>query len=326
MISQRYAKANNKYMKNYNPAEASRYIIYLDANNLYGWAMSQPLPHQKFQWMDEDEVKRMNKESILALPTNDADGYIFEVDLDYPSDLHDDDNEYPLAPERLVVKFQMISDKQISIKRSYKTSDADTVKLVPNLMHKRNYIVHYRLLQFYLKKGMELKKIHRVIKFKQLGWLQRYIDVNSKHRAAAKSDFEKYFFKLLNNAIYGKTCENLRKRMDVKIVTTDVRLKKLTQKPNCLTYKIFAENCAAANMQKLTLVINKPSYAGFAVLELSKLRMYEFHYDVIKAKYGDKARLLFTDTDSLMYEIETDDVYKDFFEMRSALLGFISNF
>jgi len=320
MISKRYAKANNKYMQSYNPAEPSRYIIYLDANNLYGWAMTKPLPHDSFQWVDDDIVKSWDEDYIMSIPENREFGYIFEVDLDYPAEFHDEDNDYPLAPERLVVKLEMISDKQLSIKRSYKTSDADSVKLVPNLMHKRNYVVHYRLLQFYLEKGMELKKIHRVIKFKQTCWLKRYIQKNSKRRAKAKTAFEKDFFKLLNNAIYGKTCENLRKRMDIKIVTTDVRLKKLTAKPNCLSIKIFGENCAAVNMNKLTLLINKPSYAGFCVLELSKLLMYQFHYNIIKPKYGDKAQLLFTDTDSLMYEIETDDVYKDFFEMKYVYL------
>ncbi len=211
---------------------------------------------------------------------------------------------------------QILSDKQYRFKRCYNTSDSDTVKLVPNLMNKRNYIVHYRLLKYYLEKGMKLRKVHRVLRFSQSCWLKSYIIDNSKRRAQAKSAFEKEFFKLLNNSVYGKTCENLKKRMDVRIVTTEVKMKKLIDKPNFLSFKKFNENCGAVNMKKLTLLINKPSYIGFCVLELSKLLMYQFHYDTIKPMYGTKAKLLFTDTDSLMYEMESEDVYKDFFKIK----------
>jgi hypothetical protein len=273
--------------------------------------------------MDQESASQMSSEYIKSIADDAKEGLILEVDLEDPDELHEEHNDYPLAPERLTVTNQMLSDKQIHIKRCYNTSDGDTLKLVPNLMNKRNYIVHYRLLKFYIEKGMILRKVHRVLKFSQSCWLRSYITDNSKRRAEAKSAFEKDYFKLLNNSVYGKTCENLKKRKDVKIVTTEVKLKKLVDKPHFIGFKKFNENCGAVHMKKLTLLIDKPSYVGFCVLELSKLLMYQFHYDTIKSMYGPKAELLFTDTDSLMYEIETEDVYEDFFKIKYDLALFI---
>ena len=159
-------------------------------------------------------------------------------------------------------------------------------------------------------------KVHRVIKFKQSTWLAEYINLNQRLRAAATNDFEKDFFKLMNNAIYGKTCENQKKRTDIKLVLNDQKRKSLTEKPHCLGFKIFGENLAAVEMRKIQLMINKPFYVGFSVLELSKLLMARFHYEYILPKYGDKASLLFTDTDSLMYHIETENIYEDFWADR----------
>ena len=166
-------------------------------------------------------------------------------------------------------------------------------------------------------------KVHRALRFSQSCWLEKYISQNSKRRANAKTLVEKNLIKLLNNAVYGKTCENQRKRMDVRILTSKDKAKKLVEKPNCLGFRRFDDNCLAVIMKKLSLLIDKPTYVGFCVLELSKLLMYQFHYDTIKPMYGSKAQLLFTDTDSLMYEIESEDVYKDFFKIKYVLLLFI---
>ena len=163
---------------------------------------------------------------------------------------------------------------------------------------------------------MKLGKIYRVIKFQQSKWLAPYIQTNSTLRAQAKNDFEKEFFKLMNNAVYGKTCENLKKRTDIKLVTDRKKAKKLVEKPHCLGFKIFKEELVGISMRKIRVLIDKPFYVGFAVLELSKLLMYQFHYDFIQPMYGLRAELLFTDTDSLMYEIECADAYKDMWQNR----------
>ena len=188
-------------------------------------------------------------------------------------------------------------------------------KLIPTLCNKEKYVVHYRNLKFYMELGLKVKKIHRVLSFDQSPWLKQYINFKTEKRRLAKNAFEKDFFKLMNNSVYGKNMENLRKRIDVRLVTNKRRLLKLiTSRPTFISSKIFNENLVAVHKIKETLTLNRPSYIGMCVLDLSKLLMYDFHYGYIKRRYGNKAQLLFTDTDSLTYEIETDDVYQDFWK------------
>ena len=177
---------------------------------------------------------------------------------------------------------------------------------------KEKYVLHYRNSQLYLELGLKMKKIHRPLEFDQSPWLRKYIDFNTQKRTNAKNSFEKDFFKLMNNSVFGKTMENLRKRVDVKLVTDEKKLLKLTSKPTFVSSKIFNEKLVAVHKIKETLTLNRPAYVGMCILDLSKSLMYDFHYNYIKQKYGGKAKLLFTDTDSLTYEIETEDAYKDF--------------
>ena len=173
-------------------------------------------------------------------------------------------------------------------------------------------MLHYRNLQLYLDLGLTIKKVHRVLEFDQSPWLKQYIDFNTEKQKNAKNPFKKDFFKLMNNSVFGKTMENLRKRVDVKLVTTDKKLDKLTSKPTHVSSKIFNENLMAVHKIKEALTLNRLAYVGMCILDLSKTMMYDFHYNYIKKKYGDRGKLLFTDTDSLTYEIEAEDVYKDF--------------
>ena len=281
MISNRYGKANNKYMGNkFNSNEPSKYIQYLDANNLYGWAMSKPLPTHGFKWMKTSELETWELHSC-----------ILEVDLEYPKKLHDLHNNYPLAPEQIKVN--------------------KVEKLIPNLWNKKNYVIHYENLKQYLNLGLKLTHIHRGIKFKESQWLKKYIALNTDLRTKAKNEFEKDFFKLMNNSVFGKTMENVRNRSVIKLVTDKIKAEKLTAKPNFKHCNIFNEDLIAIHMKKTSLTFDKPVYLGLCILDLSKTLMYDFHYNYIKKKYGDKAKLLFTDTDSLMYEIKTEDFYKD---------------
>ena len=288
-ITKRYAKANNRYMgSEYDPNKPSIFIPYLDANNLYGWTMSQLLPHSGFKWLSEKELEEM-----LDDPTK-IKGCTLEVDLVYPTKLHDLHNDYPLAPEQIVVN--------------------GTPKLIPNLNDKTNYVVHHRMLHECFERGLEMTKIHRGVKYRESTFLKNYIDSNTVSRTAAKNDFEKDFFKLMNNAVFGKTMENVRKRCSVTIVngTEPKKVGKLIAKPNFKSAFVFENsNLVSMRMGKSTVKLNKPVYLAQAILDVSKVLMYDFHYDYVKLKYGDRAKLLFTDTDSLCYEIETEDFYKD---------------
>ena len=313
-IANRYGEANNKYMKTYNEKAPSKYIMYLDANNLYGWAMSQFLPTGNFKWLSQKQIEKTN---LGKYTENSKKGLILEVDLEYPQELHDLHNDYPLGPEKIKVAKDMLSDYCKKIADKFNISSGLVHKLIPTLNDKEKYILHYRNLQSYLSLGLKLKKIHRVLQFDQSPWLKQYIDFNTQKRTHAKNSFEKDFFKLMNNSVFGKTMENIRKRVDVRLVTSKEKLLKLASKPTYVSSKIFNENLVAVHKIKETLTMNRPTYIGMCILDLSKTLMYDFHYNYIKHKYGNKAKLLFTDTDSLTYEIETKDAYKGFFKDKS---------
>ena len=239
-----------------------------------------------------------------------------QVDLDYPPELHDAHNAYPLAPEQLGVTRDMLSPKALSILEDMGMKPAPiTHKLVPNLQNKTRYVTHYRNLQLYIRLGLKLAKIHRVLRFTQSAWLAPYIAFNTQQRAKSTTSFEKDFFKLMNNAVFGKTMENLRNRVDVQLVNSKKKAEKLVASPAYHAVTIFDEGLVAIQRKIRTLTLNRPIQVGFAILELSKVLMYQFHYDVIMRKYSTNATLLFTDTDSLTYEIVTPTLIQDLQEL-----------
>lgn len=285
--SHRYSHANNKYMSDYDPSKPSEFLIYLDANNLYGWAMSQPLPLKNFEWVDPSGF------DIREITDDSPHGYILECDLIYPIELHDDHSDLPLAPESSV------------------PPGCKEKRLLTTLNDKYFYVSHYRNVKQYLDLGMKIGKIHRLLKFEQSTWLKAYIDLNTSHRSLAKNEFEKNFFKLMNNSIFGKTMENIRRRVDIRLCSNGLKAEKLVAKPQFKDRTVFDENLAAFHMHKTHLIFNKPMAIGMTIMELSKTLMYSFHYNEMKTFYRDNIKLLYTDTDSLIYSIKTDDVYAD---------------
>ena len=249
----RWAKANNPYMgSEYNPHKPTRYLQYLDANNLYGWAMSQLLPTIGVCWVD------VKPNEISKLANHSEKGYLLEVDVAYPRELHDYHNDLPFMCERMVI--------------------GEVEKLVPNLYYKKRYVIHIRALDQALAHGLVIERIHRAIEFKQLAWMREYIDFNIRLRTASTNDFD--FYKLMNNSVLGKTIENIRKHRYIKLVNSrEAYLKK--------SGTLFGANLMGCEMGKIKVVMNKPVYLGKAILDLSKIVMYEFHYDYMKQKYDD---------------------------------------
>ena len=215
-IANRYGKANNKCMKEYNENEPSKYLMYLDENNLYGWVMSQYLLYGSFKWLSNEELNNID---LGKYKENSNDGLILEVNLEYPKDLHELHNDYPLAPEKVKVSKDMLSEYCNKISEKYKIPFGMVNKLIPMLNNKKEYIVYYRNLQLYMDLGLKVTKVHRALKYKHSPWSKQYIDFNTSKRKEANTSFEKDFFKLTNNRIFGKTMENLRKRVDVRLVT-----------------------------------------------------------------------------------------------------------
>ena len=306
LISHRYAKANNKYMRDYLQDEVSSYIIYLDANNLYGHAMIQNLPIGGYKWATIDK-------NFIKNYKDGNKGYMIKCDLEYPVELHDLHNSYPLAVESRVIKKSELSPYQLNQLNTHNEKHNEKLKkLVPTLYDKKDYICHISNLQYYMKKGLKLIRIHSAVEFDQSPWLKTYIDFNTDMRTKSKNDFEKDLYKLMNNAVFGKTMENVRGRVNITLHSNNEELKnKHVAKPQFVTSKTFGESLIAVQLQLPKVILNKPIAVGACILDLSKLHMYKFHYDYILAKYQDKAQLLFTDTDSLCYHIETEDIYQD---------------
>ena len=281
----RYGKANNKYMNNHDKNKESSYLEYLDANNLYGWAMSQKLPVRNFKWIEKDDISKFDEEFIKNYDENS------EVDVKYPEKIRMLHSNLAFLPETIKIN--------------------KCTKLTCTIQNKENYLIHIRALKEAINHGLKLKKVHKVIEFDQEAWLKPYIDMNTDLRKQAKNDFEKDFFKLMNNSVFGKTMENVRNHRDIKIVTTDKRTSILASEPNYHSTKYISKDVLIMEMKKTEVKMNKPIYLGQAILDLSKTVMYEFWYDYIKPKYGDKARLCYMDTTSFVINIKTEDFYKD---------------
>ena len=228
--------------------------------------------------------------------------------MEYPHRLHKLHSDYPLAPEKLDIEEFMLSSFQQQFPKHQKKK---STKLAPNLHDENNYVVHYRNLKFYLEQGLVIKKIHRVLSFKQSSWLKQYIDFNTRMRSRSTSDFEKDFYKLMNNSVFGKTQENLRNRVNVEVVTNRELALKRACKPSHKKSTTIHDDLVIMQTTIKNLELNKPLYVGFSVLELSKLHMYRFHYDTMLPRYPNRLNLCFTDTDSLLYEIKTQDIYAD---------------
>ena len=190
-------------------------------------------------------------------------------------------------------------------------SSLKTTALLQNFYTKSHYVVHYQALKLYLDLGLELISVHKVLQFKQKPWMKPYIDFNTEKRKEAKDDWEEIFCKNMNNHVYGKTLQDDKKHMNVKIVSQSKTFEKLVGKPTFHSFKIFHKNLVGIQMKKPIIKLCRPIYLGMTILDLSKVLMYKFHYLYIARKFHSKARLLFTDTDSFCYEIMTKDIYKD---------------
>ena len=313
--SHRAALANNPRAEAtggpaFDPSKPTSWITYLDMNNLYGGAMCQPLPTGGFAWRAVGDISD-ELAHLKARTAQDPRGAYYEVDLEYPDHLHDAHNDYPLAPEVGTVTKKDLSPWAAGLVGA-KTYESR--KLLLHFNTRERYVVDYRTLQTYQAQGLVVSKVHRVLEFDQSAWMRPYIEKNTEFRRHARNDFEKDFYKLLNNSVFGKTMEDVRKRTDIQLVRPGIeaeRLRKMIAKPTFASRKIFGEDLIAVQRRKNCILLNKPVYVGVGVLDLSKKMMVDYWYGHIKPTYGEQASLLYTDTDSFIMEIQTADIYAD---------------
>ena len=227
-------------MKDYDPRKPSKFTTYLDMNNFYGWAMSNYLPYGGFEWL-----KIVDGSDVNSISEKTPIGYILEVHLEYPDEFHVLHNDYSLAPEKLSIHYDMLSDYCKKIAEEYGIIVGDVKKIIPNL-GKENYLC------------ASLQNSSVLFVFR------------NEKRTNADNNFEKEFFKLMINSVYGKIMENLRKRINVRLVNNKRDFSKYTSRPTHITHKIFNKNYASIHEIKPVLMLNKPIYVGLTVLELSK--------------------------------------------------------
>ena len=317
VVNKKFVKADNIYTRKVNDLSSdkkvkklkindlNKFIMYLDASNLYGHSMSKPLPYKNFKWSND-----------LTLDLKNLRTRIYEVDIEIHKELHDKFKDYPLCSEIKNIPEDMLSEyqKYLNDKLNIKYNAADK-KLILDLLPKKNYKVYYKNLEYYLKLGAKVTKVHRILTFDEKPFLKEYIDLNTELRKNSKNDLEKDLFKLMNNAIFGKSMENVLNRSNIKLINNNPeKLLKLIKQPNFQNaYQINNRLCLLES-KPIKTTFNKPIYMGAAILETNKLHMYEFWYDHLKQKYGNKIQLIYTDTDSFILEVETDDIYKDMLE------------
>ena len=304
-VVQRFAKVKKE----------SEHIVYYDCNNLYGYAMIQPLPYKNFSWVDPSTYSSFD---VTKIPDDALIGYVLEVTLEYPSYLHHLHDMFPLAPEKFSVKFEDLSPYAKKVLKGLgKHYTSSCTKLMSTLYRKEKYIVHYRTLKLYLSLGLKIATIHRILSFRQSCWMKPYIDFNNKKRMEAVSDFDREFFKLMNNSTFGKCMENVKRRIKMVLTTNQKTCTSLIKKPLFHSLHIYNENYVGVQYKKRLVILNKPIYTGFSILDLSKMHMFDFHYNKILPTFGLKAvQLLYTDTDSLVYHIDHKHFYRLLFNIR----------
>jgi hypothetical protein len=323
VVSHRYAKANNKYLRDYDVTKPSSYLQYYDQNALYAGVMTGKLPYKDYKMMDvgplnHEEVARLNKQ---VMELSDC---IVEVDVAAcPRHLHDAHNQYPFLPEHMVVEHGELSQWQRDCMERTKGKFFRCKKLMGTLRAKEHYVVHIDTLKYAMMNGLQVTKVHRGISFESKAWMKPYIDFNTMMRkrcADAGDDAGVQYFKDASNAIFGKMMEGVRNRTNVKLVSGGAQLRLEGAKPHfhrVLDKMVHRgeevdDFTVGVQLGVQTVRLDKPIAVGMAILDLSKVRMQRFHYGYMLPKYGaENTDLLGTDTDSLTYHVRTADLYKD---------------
>ena len=305
MISRRYAEANDPRMGDqYDPSKPTKTLLYMDANSLYPTAMCMPLPIDEFSMLENPETL-----DVMQVEDDAEYGFILEIDGYTPDEKHDQFSDYPLTAEKMTVSRDLLSPFQ---KEHFPTGKG-TEKLVPHLGKLEKYVVHYCSLKLWIKLGFKLTKIHRAIRFRQGAWLKSFMELNIEKRREAALNGDKARVgttKLAMNAIFGKTMENVRKHVNIELITSNKIALKRFSKPNFKGSKRFHDELIGVELKRLDVELSKPIQCGLTILGKAKNVMVDGYYNEWKPHFP-KSDLLFTDTDSFCVAVEHPDVYSE---------------
>lgn len=312
----RYAKANNRYMEDWDPAKPTTHIIYMDMTNLYGKAMCMPLPNGEYTWLEPvgSQTLLQHWESIgIETELDDEYGYTYEIDGNFPVSCHEKLMNLPPLPHKQKINDDMTSPHYKQLLQTYGLkNDSKTTKLLSSLLSRKNYIVDYRTLQQAVKLGFVVTYVHRVCQFKQSAWCHNYVMYNTLKRKHGKSEQEKDYFKLKVNAGYGKMVQDNRKHVNASLVMND-KLESIVgkYKGDVPDFQTMNDEYSISKESPKQVRMNSPVPVGFTILEWSKWLMYDFYYEKLYPVFGSRMRLIFMDTDSLCIEFTSEDVYSE---------------
>ena len=333
----RYAKANNKYLSGkIDPKELIKYLFYIDVNSLYAFIMQMfKLPYGGYKWIAE-HLLGIFKRDILKLDADGDKGYQYTVDVHLPpckspgkhgkdcTCLHDEQADYPCLPENTQVPWEWLSSaqkKHKGVKEGKTPPVLGDRKLIPSLLPKKNYSVHIKTLQLAVSLGWVIDKVHSVLEFDQKAWMEPYITFNAKKRAEAKRNndaFGSENSKLASNIVFGKMCEDVMKHMRVEIIKTEGEERRHKKLRNDLRFLRGSgevpinDDLSSIYMGKSSAYLNKPIIVGTVILDLAKYWMQTIWYGVLKKNYGAAIKMIYTDTDSFIFQTEgIEDFYAE---------------
>lgn len=299
-------------------------LHYWDANNLYGWCQSQPLPLSNYEWLDDDTLKVIDTQQIELMTQLTDIGFILEVDLIYDINLHSAHSDFPLCPQATSIAFPDMSPftqaQFIKLHPTINPRSYNSSKLTPTLCDKANVVLHVRTLHLYLSLGLKLSKVHRVIKFTQSTFLEPYIELCTAKRQSSTHKWQKDVFKLFANSCFGKTIENPREFVDMKICNNPLQAVKHANNPRYHANKRISENIQIFTLKQPSIRITKPFAVGMSILDFAKLYMYNFWYNILKPAFITKQLTLHMhDTDSFIFSVKKGSFKVEMMKNDSAI-------
>ena len=311
---------SERYFLN-RPNDFTSDVIYVDMNNLYGHAMSALLPYSSYEWINVSDLEKIDWYNVN---TEGEIGFILEVDLEYPRDLHDKHFDFPVGPVNQDINFNQLSPYAKACLQNLRNVESYSAKkLIASFETKRNYVIHFANLKYYLELGLKLLKIHSGFSFRQKKCFESYVKYCTEKRKNSVSRFQGSTYKTLSNSLFGKTMESKRDRLKCRFVMNRSFCEKYISESNSTSFKILNQKLVCIFEKQRNILMDKPIAIGFTILERAKLLMYELYYSKIKPKFAF-TRCLYTDTDSLLLFVKKfeKDYGRDSFEIIKDLMDF----